>query len=61
LKNTQTRMLETHNENRKKKDYHVGQVDYEKKHGERNKLKSRYILCGLLRDVHRCLLVHFET
>jgi len=42
LKNTQTRMLETHNENRKEKNYHVGQVVYEKKHGERNKLKSRY-------------------
>ncbi len=26
----------------KEKDYHVGQVVYEKKHGERNKLKSRY-------------------
>jgi len=35
-------MLETLNENRKEKDYHVGQVVYEKKHGERNKLKSRY-------------------
>jgi len=35
-------MLETHNENRKEKNYHVGQVVYEKKHGERNKLKSRY-------------------
>jgi len=35
-------MLETHNENRKEKVYHVGQVIYEKKHGERNKLKTRY-------------------
>jgi len=35
-------MLETHNENRKEKVYHVGQVVYEKKHGERNKLKTRY-------------------
>jgi len=35
-------MLETHNENRKEKVYHVGQVNYEKKHGERNKLKTSY-------------------
>jgi len=42
LKNTQEKMLETHNENRKEKVYHVGQVVYEKKHGERNKLKTRY-------------------
>jgi len=42
LKNTQEKMLETHNENRKDKKYHVRQVVYEKKHGERNKLKTRY-------------------
>jgi len=35
-------MLETQNENRKEKVYHVGQEVYEKKHGERNKLKTRY-------------------
>jgi len=35
-------MLETHNENRKEKVYHVGQIVHEKKHGERNKLKTRY-------------------
>ncbi len=35
-------MLETHNEGRYEKEYHVGQMDYEKKHGERNKLKTRY-------------------
>jgi len=33
-------MLETHNENRKEKVYHVGQVVYERKHGEKNKLKT---------------------
>jgi len=38
LKNTQEKMLETNNEGRKGKEYHVGQVVYEKKHGERNKL-----------------------
>jgi len=41
LKNTQEKMLETHNENRKEKVYHVGQVIYEKNNGERNKLKTR--------------------
>ncbi len=35
-------MLVTHNEGRQEKEYHVGQVVYEKKHGERNKLKTRY-------------------
>jgi len=35
-------MLETHNENRKEKVYLVGQIVYEKKHGERNRLKTRY-------------------
>jgi len=35
-------MLETHNENRKEQVYHVGQVVYEKKHGERNKLRTIY-------------------
>jgi len=35
-------MLETHNDGRKEKDYHVGQVVYEKKNEERNKLKTRY-------------------
>jgi len=41
LKNTQEKMLKTHKENRKEKVYHVGQVVYEKKNGERNKLKTR--------------------
>ncbi len=35
-------MLVTHNEGRKEKEYHVGQVVYGKKHGERKKLKNRY-------------------
>jgi len=35
-------MLETHNEARKEKGCQEGQVVYEKKHGERNKLKTRY-------------------
>ncbi len=35
-------MLETHNEGRKEKEYHVGQVVYENKHGERNHLKTKY-------------------
>ncbi len=42
LQNTQEKMLVTHNEGRKEKEYYVGQVVYEKKHGERNKLKTRY-------------------
>lgn len=39
--NTQEKMLETYNGSRKENEYHVGQVVYEKKHGERNKLKTR--------------------
>ncbi len=35
-------MLETQSDNRKEKQYHVGQVVYEMKYGERNKLKPRY-------------------
>ncbi len=42
LKNTQEKMIVTHNEGRKEEEYHVGQVVYEKNHGERNKLKTRY-------------------
>ncbi len=42
LKNTLEKMLVTHNEGRKEREYHIGQVVYEKKHGERNKLKTRY-------------------
>ncbi len=42
LRTTQEKMLLTLNEGRKEKEYHVGQVVYEKKHGERNKLKTRY-------------------
>jgi len=30
-------MLEAHNDNRKEKQYDIGQVVYEKKYGERNK------------------------
>jgi len=42
LKKTQEKKLETHNDNRKEKQYHVEQVVYEKKYGERSKLKPRY-------------------
>jgi len=35
-------MLNSHNKSRKIKDYLVGEVIYEKKHGERNKFNSRY-------------------
>jgi len=34
-------MLETHNDNRKEKQYHVGQVVCEMKYGEKNNLKPR--------------------
>ncbi len=40
--NTTKKILGTHNEGRKEKEYLVGQVVYEKKHGERNNLKTRY-------------------
>jgi len=35
-------MLETQNYKRKEKQYHVGQVVYENKYGDRNKLNPRY-------------------
>ncbi len=35
-------MLHFHNKDRQSKKYHLGEVIYEKKHGERNKLNSRY-------------------
>jgi len=42
LKQAQEKMLNSHNEGRKEKDFLVGEVIYEKKYGERNKLNSRY-------------------
>lgn len=42
LKTAQAKMLEYHNEKRSPKDYHVGEVIYEKNYGERNKLRPRY-------------------
>jgi len=42
LKQAQEKMLNSHKKGRKEKDYLVGEVIYEKKHGERNKLNSRY-------------------
>jgi len=35
-------MLSSHNKGRKENKYLVGKVIFEKKHGERNKLNSRY-------------------
>jgi len=42
VKNSQEKMFETDNKGRKEKEYHAGPVVYEKKQGERNKLKRRY-------------------
>jgi len=42
LKINQDKMLETHNENRKEKEYHVGQEVCEMKYGVRNNI-SRII------------------
>lgn len=42
LKTVQTKLLEYHNQKRTPKNYEVGDVIYEKKHGERNKLQPRY-------------------
>ncbi|XP_033241581.1 uncharacterized protein [Drosophila pseudoobscura] len=42
LKEAQTKMLKIHNKDRREKDYKIGEVVYEKKFGERNKLQSRY-------------------
>jgi len=39
LKKTQEKMLQPHNDNGKEKQYHVGQVSYVNKYGERNELK----------------------
>jgi len=41
LKKTQEKMLERDKDNRKEKLYHVGQVVYKNKYGERNKLKPK--------------------
>ncbi len=35
-------MLSTHNKDKKEKTYNVGEIIYEKKYGERNKLNPRY-------------------
>ncbi len=35
-------MLDYHNKNKLDKNYHVGEVVYEKIHGERNKLGPRF-------------------
>jgi len=35
-------MLNFHNKDRQNENYHIGEVIYEKKHGEKNKLNSRY-------------------
>jgi len=42
LQQAQEKMLHFHNKDRQNKNYHVGEVIYEKEHGERNKLNSRY-------------------
>lgn len=42
LETVQTKMLEYHNQRWTPKNYQVGDVIYEKKHGERNKLQPRY-------------------
>jgi len=42
LQQAQEKMLHFHNKDRQNMNYHVGEVIYEKKHGERNKLNSRY-------------------
>jgi len=42
LQQAQEKMLHFHNKDRQSKNYHVGEVIYEKKHGERSKLNSRY-------------------
>ncbi len=42
LKQAQEKMLNSHNIDRKEKDFLIGEVIFEKKHGERNKLSSRY-------------------
>lgn len=41
LKTVQAKMLEYHNQKRTPKNYEVGDIIYEKKHGERNKLQPR--------------------
>jgi len=42
LQQAQEKMLNFHNNDRQDKNTHVGEVICEKKHGERNKLSSRY-------------------
>jgi len=42
LQQAQEKILNSHNKGRKKKDYLAGEVIYEKKHVERNKLNSIY-------------------
>ncbi len=42
LQQAQTNMLNTHSKDKKEKTYIVGEIVYEKKYGERNKLKPRY-------------------
>jgi len=42
LQQAQEKLFHFHNKDRQNKNYHVVEVIYEKKHGERNKLNSRY-------------------
>jgi len=58
LKQAQEKMLNSHNRGRKEKDYLVGEVIYEKKHGERNKLNSRYKNEVVKENLHNKVIIN---
>lgn len=58
LKTVQTKMLEYHNQKRTPKNYEVGDVIYEKKHGERNKLQPRYKKQTVKEDLENKVIIN---
>jgi len=58
LKQAQEKMLNSHNKGRKEKDFLVGEVIYEKKHGERNKLNSRYKKQVVKENLHNKVIIN---
>jgi len=58
LKQAQEKMLDSHNKARKEKDFLVGEVIYEKKHGDRNKLNSRYKKQVVKENLHNKVIIN---
>lgn len=60
MQSTQEKMLEYHNKNRSPKNYQVGEVIYEKKHGERNKLQPKYKKQVVKEDLGNAVKINYR-